>query len=100
MALLEDFAPYFAEFGVRADLDGEAVDGIFDRPYGDPYGVATGSPMWQMPTAQVPTSTAVGAPFTLAPEVAAELGVSTHWRVRSIEPDGTGVTTIHLELVG
>lgn len=99
MALLEDFAPYFAEFGVRAELGGEGVDGIFDRPYREPFGMASAGPTWTMPTALVPTGTAVGAEFVLDACIAEALGVATHWRVRSVEPDGTGVTALALELV-
>lgn len=100
MAVLEDFAPYFTEFGIRAELGGEGVDGIFDRPYREPFGMASAGPTWTMPTARVPTGTAAGTEFSFDADTAATLGAATHWRVRSVEPDGTGVSVLTLELVG
>lgn len=99
MRVLEDFAPYFAEFGITADLGGASVQGIFERAYAEAFGMATGSPTFWLPTAQVPTGTAAGSELQLTACDADALGVSAYWRVRSVEPDGTGLTTLTLELL-
>lgn len=98
MRLLEDFAPYFAEFGITAELGGESVQGIFERAYAESFGMATGSPSFWLPSGCVPTGTAAGTDLQLDATAAEALGVSAYWRVRSVEPDGTGITTLTLEL--
>ena len=89
MALVEDFTCYTADFGQAATLDGVAVRVIFDNAYRELFGgVATRSPMAGLPTAAAETATQASVFST---------GGSTY-RVTSVQPDGTGWTTLTLEL--
>ena len=89
MALVENFALFFADFGVAATLDGSAVLGIFDRDYAQAFdGMATTQPMFTA------SSTALAAATTASILVVA----GTSYRVRSVQADGTGVTMLLLEL--
>ena len=89
MPFTEDLTPFFrvAEFASSATLDGVSVTGIFDNQYIDTLGVASRQPMFTLPTADA-------AAATQASVLIVE-GVT--YRVRSIEPDGTGVTVLMLE---
>lgn len=89
MPFTEDLTPFFsvAEFASSATLDGVSVAGIFDNQYIDALGVATRQPMFTLPTADA-------AAATTSSELVVE-GVP--YRVRSVEPDGTGVTVLMLE---
>lgn len=87
MAIDEDFDTYFADFGVDSTLNGAVVRGIFDDTYGESFGglVAGGSPVFRIPSS---VAASVGNPFVLS-------GAS--YRVASVRPDGTGMTTLVLE---
>lgn len=93
MPMVEDMAAFFqaAEFATPATLDGVAVTGILDQPYAQQLdGIASTEPMYMLPTAQIGQARqgswlVVGA---------------ARYRVRSIQPDGTGptgTTTLLLE---
>jgi hypothetical protein len=87
MSLVEDLSVFFADFNTTATLDGAAVDVIFDNAYADPLGVATRQPQAMLTTASAAAATQAS--------VLVVGGVT--YRVRSMEPDGTGVTTLTLE---
>lgn len=88
-----DLTPFFSgdEFAVDAVLAGTAVRGIFDGAYvsaGAGLGMASSAPAFTLPTASVPGS-AVGSALVIG---AAAYFVAEH------QPDGTGVSVLHLEL--
>lgn len=83
----ESLAPFFSDFATVATLDGASVRGIFDSQYVDPLGIASRQPMFTLPTS-------AAASATQASVLVVE-GVT--YRVRTIEPDGTGVTVLMLE---
>lgn len=54
MAFVEDFAPYFADFGVAGTLAGTAVRGLLDVETVDDFGVVTQTTSYLMePTTAV-----------------------------------------------
>lgn len=88
MAFAEDTAPYFAEFGVEVILpSGSHTRGLFDAPYAEQFGIAGASPGVVVREADI---------GRLQPgEVVAVDG--RLYRVRGIEPDGTGFARLALE---
>jgi hypothetical protein len=89
MQLVEDFTAYLADFGQAATLDGVAVRVIFDNAYTEMFdGVATRRPTAGLPTASAAAATQASVFVT---------GGNTY-RVTSVQPDGTGWTTLTLEL--
>jgi hypothetical protein len=88
MALVEDYFAFFGDFGVDATLNGSPVRGIFDNAYVDSFGLATRQPRFALSTAQA-GSAAQGATLVI--------GVATY-RVTAVQPDGTGMTELALEL--
>lgn len=92
MALVEDFTAFMADFAIEVTLDGGQVRAIFDNGaslnrVGD-AGMANTQPMLTLPTADVPASV-VGASAVVS---------STAYVVAAHEPDGTGMSTLLLEL--
>lgn len=91
MAFTEDLAPFFsaADFAVAATLNGAAVTGIFDNQYFEPLGgdVQGAQPVFLLPSASA-SSAAHGQSLVIG---------ATTYRVRGVEPDGTGVTLLRLE---
>ena len=85
----ESLAPFFntAELATAATLDGVAVSGIFDNAYTDAFGMASRQPMFTL------ASSAAAA----ASQASALVVGGTAYRVTSVQPDGTGVTTLMLE---
>lgn len=90
MALVEPFDVFFnvAEHAVSATLDGVAVAGIFDNDYADALGLATRQPRFMLRSSDASAAT----------QSSVLVVEGSTYRVRSIEPDGTGVTTLALEL--
>jgi hypothetical protein len=91
MAFAEDLAPFFdtAGFAQAVTLAGEPVLGIFDAAYADAFdAIALRGPRLTLPTAAAGAATG-GTTCVVG-------GVS--YRVTSVQPDGTGVTTLLLEL--
>lgn len=86
MAFTESFAPFFADFGVLATLNGAPVRGVFDAAYGDAFGMVSGN----SPVFRLPSSVAVAIGDTL-------LVNAITYQVVVIEADGTGMTTLRLE---
>ncbi len=92
MPFAEALAPFFnpAEFGVAALYNGATtVNGIFDAAYLEPLGndVEGYGPVFQCAAASVP-SAAHGDTFLIS---------SVTYKVRGVEPDGTGVVLLRLE---
>jgi hypothetical protein len=92
MGIADDLAPFFSldEFAVEAVLDGVPVVGIYDAPYAEAFGMATTAPVFRLPDANLCASQASSLTIKTGPGAGL-------WRVRSIEPDGTGVTALSLE---
>lgn len=88
MDLAADMSVFFSDFGVAATLDGGAVRGIFDSEYMQAFGgMAGNATAFKLATA---STTGVTTASLLV------VGAATY-RVRSVQPDGTGVTTLLLE---
>lgn len=88
MAFVEDFTCYLADFGQDATLDGVAVRVIFENAYREVFdGMATRTPMASLPTSRTSATTQASVFIT----------GGTTYRVTSVQPDGTGWTTLMLE---
>ena len=88
MAFVEDFTPYLADFGQDVVLGGATTRAIFDNAYERAFdGIATKQPMLQLPSAAAAAVTQAST---------AVVGGVTY-RVRDIQPDGTGWTLLLLE---
>jgi hypothetical protein len=88
MSLTEDFAPYFADFGVDATLpSGAVVRGIFENGFVDAFGVSETEKAFTAATAGVSALT-YGQTVTIA---------GTAYTVAELQPDGTGVTRVRLK---
>jgi hypothetical protein len=85
----EDLSPFFntAELATQAALDGVPVTGIFDNAYTEAFGMASRAPMFTLPTASAASAT----------QTSVLVVDGTTYRVTSVQPDGTGVTTLMLE---
>lgn len=89
MPFVETLAPFFADFGEDATLDGEPVRVIFDNLADQLLGgtgVAAQVPQVQIASASVPASV-YGLPLVLR---------STTYTVREHVPDGTGLSLLTL----
>jgi hypothetical protein len=89
MDFVADFAPSLADFGIDAVIyDGPTVRVIFDDAYGDAFGgmIAGTGPMARLPSS---VAIAIGNLIAVAGKT---------YRVSNIEPDGTGMTLLRLEL--
>lgn len=88
MAFTEDIAPYFADFGTPATLDGAAVRGVFDGPSSVVLGgVGTTAPRYTLSSAAAAAAT----------QASVLVMAGTTYRVRDMLPDGTGLTELSLE---
>lgn len=90
MPFAENLAPFFnvAEFADAATLDGAPVNGIFENGYSEVFGMSTHDARF----------TCAASAATAAATTASVLVVrATTYRVRSVQPDGTGVVTLLLE---
>lgn len=74
----------------QATLNGLTVTGIFSRTYAETFGMATTEPAFTM-LEPVPPQAAV----TQGSQIV--IGQQT-WRIRAVEPDGTGMLRLSLEL--
>lgn len=96
MTMAEDFSVFTnpAEFGsVGAIAGGPSVNMIFDRDYVDERGIASSSPVVLLASASVPAQP-VRKTLVIA---AGHLGTGTY-TIAGVEPDGTGMTRLILEL--
>lgn len=89
MAFAETLAIFWSDFGDDAVIGGVSVRGILDQGYYEPLGgfVAGNQPTFTCATAEV-LNIPQGTSVTVR-------GVA--YKVRGIEPDGTGVTLLRLE---
>jgi hypothetical protein len=90
VAFTEPLAAFFDTdgFAVSATLAGVSVRGIFDNEYYEPMNEVQGaSPVFTLPTASA-SSAAHGQSLVIG---------ATTYKVRGVEPDGTGVTRLRLE---
>ncbi len=91
MAFAEDLSPFFDEddFAVAGTLQGVAVSGILDEEYVEPLGnlVEGRAPVFTCRSADVP-SVAQGQTLVVG---------ARSFKVRGVEPDGTGVVLLRLE---
>lgn len=83
----EDLTAFFVDFGVDATLGDLAVRCIFDAAYVDPLGVESSGPVATLPTADA-ANAVHGQTLIIA---------GTSYKVRGVEPDGTGITLLRLE---
>lgn len=90
MPFTEDLSPFFdtAGFAQTVTIGDDSVRAIFDNGYADAFdALALRGPRLTLPTAAAPAATA-GTAVVVA---------GTAYRVASVQPDGTGVTTLLLE---
>lgn len=85
MALTEDFACYFVDFGIDATVGGVTVRGIFDAAYSDGLGISGTQPVLL-----------VASSVTAADGTAITIG-ATAYVVTDVQPDGTGMTRLMLQ---
>lgn len=87
----EDWGVFFnaEEHGTAAVLDGAPIVGLLDQStYYEPHALVAGArTTFLLPSAQTTATTT---------DSVLVIGAAT-FRVRSIEPDGTGLTTLDLE---
>jgi hypothetical protein len=91
MPMTEDLTVFFnvAEHATAATLSGAAVTGIYDNAYDDAFGaIGMTGPAFVMASASVGAAT-IGSTLVVS---------GTSYRVRSIQPDGTGVSRLLLEI--
>lgn len=90
MPLSEDLSAFFveADFADAATLDGVALDGIFDNAYAEGLeGISSREPRFRCAESAA-TQAATGASVLIVR--------GTSYRVRSVQPDGTGTCQIWL----
>lgn len=90
MAFVEDLDAFFSvdEFAVAAELDGLPVVGNFHRAYGETFdGLATSHPRFVLPTASA---------LRVTQDSLLRVG-DEKFAIRSVEPDGTGITVLTLQ---
>jgi hypothetical protein len=93
MPMTEDFTVFFDadEHGTEATLADVPVVGIFESPSLELAGIASREPTFTLPHSAAP---AVARNQVLV--IASGPGAGT-WRVRTPEPDGTGLVVLPLE---
>ena len=104
--MIETPAAFLADFGEAGTLDGAAVQGIFSAPYGLAQlgiGQSTTEPRFLLPDAMVPASASSSeTDVVLLLSAGAALrypgGTPRRYRVREVQPDGTGWTTLILHV--
>lgn len=87
MSFVEDRAPFYADFGIAATLNGAAVTGIFDDSYGEAFGglIAGSGPMFRLSSS---AGHAAGQSLVIG---------SVTYTVTEVKPDGTGETVLRLD---
>lgn len=92
MAMTEDLSVFFDQddHAVAAVLDGTAISVIFENQYVEAFdGIAT----------RQPVITAPSASFSAADTTSRLTVAGSTYRVRSVQPDGTGISRVLLELL-
>lgn len=88
MAFTEDFTPFFEDFAVSATLGASTFSVIFDRAHLESLGISATQPLLVAKTSDV-SSANKGTSITVN---------GTAYTVMDNQPDGTGMTTLLLEL--
>ena len=91
MPFVENFAAYMVDFGAQATLNGRAVRVIFENRHADAFDLSMNTS-----TPQAGLSTAVPEELGAAQGSTLTIG-TTAYRVTSVQPDGTGWTTLKLQ---
>lgn len=86
MAFVEDLTPFFADFAPVATKSGVAVAGIFDKAYGEAFGMIAGND----PVFRTASATGIVRGDSLV------IGGVTY-TVVGVESDGTGLDLCRLE---
>ena len=86
MAFVEDLTPFFADFAASATKSGVPVAGVFDKAYGEAFGLIAGND----PVFRTATATGIVRGNTLV------IGGVTY-TVVAVESDGTGMDLCRLE---
>lgn len=91
MDFTDDLSLFTADFGVDAIIGGVPVRGIFDEKYTEIFDglVAGGSPRFLCESSLIP-GLAIGAAITVN---------AVAYTVAAIDPDGAGMSALHLETV-
>lgn len=89
-AIVEDYTPFFSDFGVAATVGGVALNGIFDNAFLETLGITAGS----SPVLLIVSSAAPSATHGTSVSVG---GAS--YTVTAVEPDGTGLSLLRLQEV-
>mgnify|MGYP000187418895 CR=1 FL=1 len=97
MPFTEDLSVFFnaAEFADAAVLDGAVHNGVFDNGYSEVYGMSTHDARFTC--AETATTRAATTASVLIMPAGPARPLATTYRVRSVQPDGTGVCTLLLE---
>lgn len=90
MPFTENLAPFFnvAEFADAATLDGVAVAGIFENGYSELFAMTAHDARFMLPASATTAAATTSSVVALRGKA---------WRVRSVQDDGTGLTTLLLE---
>ena len=89
MAFTEDTSVFFVDFGEACAVNGVACVGIFDKAYAEQFGIVSGN---------VPILRIKDGALGSAVEGSTVVICSTTYSITGIEPDGTGMTVLRLEL--
>jgi hypothetical protein len=87
--LAEDLDAFLVDFGVACTIGGAAATGIFDKQYVEAYGMVAGN----QPVLLVKDAAAA----SVVEGTAVVINAVTY-SVAGMEPDGTGMTLLRLEL--
>jgi hypothetical protein len=83
----EDLDPFFNDFAIQVRINGEDITAIFSDNFVDAEGIASTNPHLIVKSSDIPD-------IENEDEVEAK---NTMYQVASIQPDGTGISTIFLE---
>ncbi len=89
MALVETMDAFLVDFGVPCTIGGVAHFGIFDKQYVEAYGIVAGNQ---------PVLLVKDAAVASASEGTAVVINAVTYSIAGMEPDGTGMTLVRLEL--
>ena len=99
--IAEDLDDFMADWGLPCEIDGTPATAIFGAP-GQPLplgasGMAGSSPRALIPAAAVPALDPYACEDRrLVFTPAAPAGYPAAWRIREVQPDGTGMATLIL----
>lgn len=94
--MLEDRSVFFADWGEDAVLDGEPVRVIYGAPGTTMLGMSADKPRALIDADTIPPRRTSPDAEPVLEFVCERPGRLQRWRVRSTEPDGTGMATLIL----